>query len=118
MQSAHSSELQARTMFASNPVRAGMLSMNAAPKERTSLNMLRDNLMKKKVEDQRQEGEKPKQETGKQEENMYSTPLTLIKIGNRAHGDMSYCGARVDRDGPADHAELDDLMDLLARTER
>ena len=53
MQSAHSSELQARTMFASNAVRAGMLSMNAAPKERTSLNMLRDNLMKKKVEDQR-----------------------------------------------------------------
>ena len=71
---------------------------------KNALNKLRDILAKKRVEaeerqekdgaeeDQQQEREKSKHPSGKQDESMYSTPLTLIDIGNRVHG------ARVDRD--------------------
>ena len=85
---------------------------------KNALNKLRDILAKKRVEaeerqekdgaeeDQQQEREKSKHPSGKQDEIMYSTPLTLIDIGNRVHG------ARVDRDGPANHAELDEILNI------
>jgi hypothetical protein len=85
---------------------------------KNALNKLRDILAKKRVEaeerqekdgaeeDQQQEREKSKHPSGKQDESMYSTPLTLIDIGNRVHG------ARVDGDGPANHAELDENLNI------
>ena len=43
---------------------------------------------------------------------MYSIPFTLIEIGNRAHGTLSYQGLRVDSEGPRTNEELDDILGM------
>ena len=76
---------------------------------KNSLNKLRDILMEKKeekkgCEEEQQKGEEEKKEgkydTGRAGDNMYTVPLTLTKIGSRAHGKLSHRGVKVGREGP------------------